>query len=567
MFYDIVIVGGGLSGLRAAIAAHDAGVKSVALISKIHPVRSHSGAAQGGINAALGNHPEGRDDSPDRHAYDTIKGSDFLADQNAVEIMTADAPGIIYEMDHWGCPFSRFEDGSIAQRPFGGGGFPRTCYGADRTGLYLLHALYEQVVKRNIEVLYERFVTKLAIRDGHCAGVVIMNLHTGELQTIGAKIVIFATGGSGRVYSVNTTNAHASTGLGVAMPYWAGIPLKDMEFIQFHPTGLDGSSILMTEGCRGEGGYLLNNKGERFMKNYVSEKIMELAPRDIVARSMQTEINEGRGFEDRYLQLDLRHLGAEKIMERLPGIREIAMDFRNIDPIKEPIPVHPAMHYTMGGIDCDKDGLTAVDGFYAVGECACVSVHGANRLGGNSLLDTIVFGARAGRHAAARLKDMSGSADDETLNKALKEEKERYQKLRTSSGKENPYDIKNELARAMMDKIGIFRTKDDMESAVDTVKQLRERFEKIRAIPDTGKFNYDFLWVTEIAGNIDTALAIAMGAVNRTESRGSHFRRDFPKRLDEQWLKHTIYNFKDGAPEISYKPVTLGKYEPEERKY
>ncbi len=382
MFYDVIVVGGGLAGMRAAIAAHDAGVK-VALISKIHPVRSHSGAAQGGINAALANHPDAKDDTPDRHAYDTIKGSDFLADQDAVEIMTATAPEIIYEFDRWGCPFSRFDDGSIAQRPFGGAGYPRTCYGADRTGLYLLHTLYEQVVKRNIEVLYERFVTKLAVKAGKCAGVVVMNLHNGEFQAIGANAVIFATGGSGRVYSVNTTNAHASTGLGVAIPYWAGVPLEDIEFIQFHPTGLDGSSILMTEGCRGEGGYLTNNKGERFMKNYVSEKIMELAPRDITSRSIQTEINEGRGFEDRYVYLDLRHLGAKKIMERLPGIREICINFRSIDPIKEPIPIHPAMHYTMGGIACDKDGLTLLDGFYAAGECCCVSVHGANRLGGN----------------------------------------------------------------------------------------------------------------------------------------------------------------------------------------
>nr|MBN2276723.1 FAD-binding protein [candidate division Zixibacteria bacterium] len=567
MFYDIIVVGGGLTGLRAAVAAHDAGIAKVAVISKIHPVRSHSGAAQGGINAALGNHPDGHDDTPDRHAYDTIKGSDFLADQDAVQIMTSDAPGIIIEMEHWGCPFSRYENGKIAQRPFGGAGFPRTCYGADRTGLYLLHTLYEQGVKRGITVLYERFVTKLAIRDGHCAGVVAMNLHSGEFETIGANAVIWATGGSGRVYSVNTTNAHASTGLGVAIPYWAGIPLKDMEFIQFHPTGLDGSSILMTEGCRGEGGYLLNNVGERFMKNYVSEKVMELAPRDIVARSMQTEINEGRGFEDRYLHLDLRHLGAAKIMERLPGIREIAMNFRNVDPIKEPIPVHPAMHYTMGGVDCDKDGVTVCDGFYAAGECACVSVHGANRLGGNSLLETIVFGARAGYHAAGRVKEMSKTEDEETLDRAKREEADRYKQLRSASGRENPYTIKDELARIMMDKIGIFRNKTDMAKAVSEINILRERMKKIRAIPETGKFNYDFLWVSEIAGNLDTALTIAVGALNRTESRGSHFRRDFNKRLDDQWLKHSMFVYREGEPEISYKPVTMGKYEPEERKY
>jgi succinate dehydrogenase / fumarate reductase flavoprotein subunit len=566
MFYDVIVVGGGLAGMRAAIAAHDAGVK-VVLLSKIHPVRSHSGAAQGGINAALANHPSAKDDTPEKHAYDTIKGSDFLADQDAVEIMTAAAPEIVFEFDHWGCPFSRFDDGTIAQRPFGGAGYPRTCYGADRTGLYLLHTLYEQIVKRNIPVLYERFVTKLAVKAGRCAGVVAMNLHSGEFETFGANAVIFATGGSGRIYSVNTTNAHASTGLGVAIPYWAGVPMQDMEFIQFHPTGLDGSSILMTEGCRGEGGYLINNKGERFMKNYVSEKVMELAPRDITSRSIQTEINEGRGFEDRYVHLDLRHLGAQKIMERLPGIREICLNFKSIDPIKDPIPIHPAMHYFMGGIACDKDGLTVIDGFYAAGECACVSVHGANRLGGNSLLDTVAFGARSGRHAAVRVKNMAQTIDTDTLNTALNEEKDRFQKLHSATGKENPYTIKNEVSQIMMDRFGIFRKEDEMKRGLDELFKQKERFAHIRAIPDTGKFNYDFLWVTEIAGNIDAALCIAKGALTRAESRGSHFRLDFNKRDDEKWLKHSMFKYTPAGPELSFKEVTMGKYKPEERKY
>jgi len=566
MSYDVLIVGGGLAGLRAAIAAHDIGVK-VGLISKIHPVRSHSGAAQGGINAALGNSPEGRDDSQERHAYDTIKGSDFLADQDAVEVMTEAAPKIVIEMEHWGCPFSRYDDGTIAQRPFGGAGFPRTCYGADRTGLYLLHTCYEQVVKRNIEVLYERFVTKLAVRDGRCAGVVVLNLHTGEFQTIGAKAVIFATGGSGRVYSVNTTNAHSSTGLGVVMPYWAGVPLKDMEFIQFHPTGLEGSSILMTEGCRGEGGYLINNIGERFMKNYVSEKIMELAPRDIVARAIKSEINEDRGFENKYVHLDLRHLGAARIKERLPGIREICMKFKNIDPIDEPIPIHPAMHYTMGGIDCDKNGVTSLENFYAAGECACVSVHGANRLGGNSLLETVVFGARVGEFAAAEVKHKNERDDTKALNIAVKEETDRYSMLRSTNGRENPYRIRDELSELMNDKFGIFRNGVDMKKGIEEILILRAKFNRIRPIPETGKFNYDFLWVTEIAGNIDAALAIAKGALNRTESRGAHFRLDFNERMDEEWLKHTVCRYASDGPEISYKDVTITKYEPEERKY
>jgi len=566
MFYDLIVVGGGLAGMRAAIAAHDAGVK-VGLISKIHPVRSHSGAAQGGINAALANHPEGHDDSPDRHAYDTVKGSDYLADQDAVEAMTAVAPEVIIEMEHWGCPFSRNADGTIAQRPFGGAGFPRTCYGADRTGLYLLHTCYEQVVKRNIEVLYEHFVTRLATKAGRCTGVVAMNLHSGEFETIAANAVIFATGGSGRVYSFNTTNAHASTGLGVAIPYWAGVPLKDMEFIQFHPTGLEGSSILMTEGCRGEGGYLVNNKGERFMKNYVSEKIMELAPRDIVARSIRTEINEGRGFDDHYVHLDLRHLGAEKIMTRLPGIREICLKFKDIDPIKQPIPIHPAMHYTMGGIDCNRNGETELEGLYAAGECSCVSVHGANRLGGNSLLETVVFGKVVGTYAAEKIRGMSQTVDTDSLDAALKAEQDRYKKLRGATGKENPYDIRNDLSHLMFENLGIFRTEADMKRAVDQIVELKRRFENIRAIPDTTKFNYDFLWVTEIAGNLDTGLAIATGGLNRTESRGAHFRLDHNKRDDAGWMKHTLHRHTDDMPEISYKEVNVTKYQPEERKY
>ncbi len=303
------------------------------------------------------------------------------------------------------------------------------------------------------------------------------------------------------------------------------------------------------------------------MKNYVSEKVMELAPRDIVARAMQTEINEGRGFEDRYIHLDLRHLGKDKIMERLPGIRDICINFRNIDPINDPIPVHPAMHYTMGGIDCDVNGETIMEGFYAAGECACVSVHGSNRLGGNSLLDTVVFGTRTGNHVAGKIKNISDTNDDETLKKALNDELDEANKYYSSGGKENPYEIKDQLAQVMVDKVGIFRINSDLEAAVTEVRMLKERFKKIRAVPDTGKFNYDYLWVKEIAGNIDTALTIAKGAFNRKESRGSHSRIDFKTRNDDEWLKHTLCTYKEGEPEISFKDVTMGKYEPEERKY
>ncbi len=561
--HDFVVVGGGLAGLAAAIEARKKGM-DVALLSKIHPVRSHSGAAQGGINAALGNAAE--DDTPERHAYDTVKGSDFLADQDAVKLMCDIAPETIIEMEHMGCPFSRTEDGKIAQRPFGGAGFPRTCYGADRTGMYLLHTLWEQSVKYEVKTYVEFFVTRLIVENGQCHGVVAFNLQTGEFVPIAAKATMFATGGSGRIYSANTTNAHTSTGLGVAMAYWAGVPIKDFEFIQFHPTGLYPSSILMTEGCRGEGGYLTNNRGERFMKNYVSEKVMELAPRDIVARSMQTEILEGRGFEDAYLHLDLRHLGEDRINDRLPGIRQLSINFAGVDPVHDPIPVRPSQHYTMGGIDTNEKTETDITGFYAAGECACASVHGSNRLGGNSLLETVVFGKIGGGVVADFLKD-APAPKDEFLNEGIKSEESRYKQMTKSSGTENPYTIKDELADLLVEKVGIFRNKTDMQAACDKIRELKERFLNHMPIKDNQTFNYDFLWVTEIQGNLDAAQMVAEGALIREESRGAHFRTDFSKREDDEWLKHTIYKYTSDGPEISYKEVKLGQFEPEERKY
>ncbi|MCL6581949.1 MAG: FAD-binding protein, partial [Firmicutes bacterium] len=362
IFHEVLVVGGGLAGLRAAVEAHDAGCE-VAVISRVHPVRSHSVAAQGGINAALANHPDGADDSPERHAFDTVKGSDYLADQDAVEVLTGEAPARIYEMEHWGCPFSRTPDGRIAQRPFGGAGFPRTCYAADKTGHHLLHTMYEQTLKRRIKVYEEWQVLALAVAEGRSYGVVALDLRTGGIESFGAAAVIFATGGGGRIYGHSTNNI-INSGSGMAVAYMAGVPLKDMEFIQFHPTSLFGNNVLMTEGARGEGGYLINALGERFMARY-APKAMELAPRDITARAIQTEINEGRGFPGGYVHLDLRHLGAERIMERLPAIRDIAINFTGVDPIKEPIPIQPGQHYFMGGIDTDADGATEVAGFYA----------------------------------------------------------------------------------------------------------------------------------------------------------------------------------------------------------
>jgi succinate dehydrogenase / fumarate reductase flavoprotein subunit len=566
IFHDVLVIGGGLAGMRAAVEAAAAGA-DVALLSKIHPLRSHSGAAQGGINAALANNPDSADDTPERHAYDTIKGSDFIADQQAAITMTSDAPGVIYEMEHWGCPFSRMENGKIAQRPFGGAGYPRTCYGADRTGLYLLHTLYEQTVRLKTRYYEEWIVLQLAIDgDGVCKGVVALNIADGALEMVGANAVIFATGGSGRMYG-NTTNALVSTALGLAIPYWAGIPLKDMEFIQFHPTGLYKSNILMTEGCRGEGGYLVNAEGERFMKRYVSEKVMELAPRDIVSRSIATEIEEGRGFENAYVHLDLRHLGREKIMERLPGIREICLDFAGLDPIDTPIPINPAVHYTMGGIDCNADGETKSPGFFAAGECACVSVHGANRLGGNSLLDTIVFGRRTGAAAGKYVKGETKAADAATLEKARVILDERIASISDPAGTENPYKIKDELQAAMPKYVGIFRTEKELQDGFASVKQLRERFDKVRSSAKTRVFNMDKVWMLEILGNLEVSNIVCAGAIRRTESRGAHFRRDHNKRDDENWLNHTLAKYTPSGPEFSASEVDLSKYPPEERIY
>ena len=377
MKYDVLIIGGGLAGLRAAIEAKMEGVKA-AVLSMVYPIRSHSVAAQGGINAALCNAPDGKDDTWEKHAFDTVKGSDFLADQKAVETLTKEAIPTIYEMESWGAPFSRLDDGKIAQRPFGGAAFPRTCYAEDRTGHNLLHTLYQQCLRNKIEFMNEWMLLELIVKDEISQGAVVMNLKTGEIETIVAKSVIMATGGAGKVYG-KSTNAMINTGSGMMIANEAGIALKDMEFIQFHPTTLYGTNILITEGCRGEGGFLKNNKGERFMKKY-APKNMELAPRDIVARAIQTEILEGHGFEDAYVHLDMVHLGEEKIDERLPSMREIGIKFADVDMVKEPLPVQPGQHYTMGGIDCNEKCETNIHGIYAAGECSCVSVHGANRL-------------------------------------------------------------------------------------------------------------------------------------------------------------------------------------------
>ncbi len=451
--HDVVVVGAGLAGMRAAIAAKEAGA-DVALVTKVHPVRSHSGAAQGGINAALGNET---DDNPENHTFDTVKGSDYIGDQDAIAILCEEAPGEIIQLEHWGAIFSRHETtGKIAQRPFGGAGFPRTCYSADVTGLVILHTLWTVCVKMNIPVYEEYFVTEL-IRDdnGACSGVVAYNMIHGTIETIGAKAVILGTGGAGRVYRPST-NSHSSTGDGMGMALSLGLPLKDMEFMQFHPTTLAANGVLVTEGARGEGGYLLNKDGERFMSKYAPNKL-ELASRDVVSRAEATEILEGRGVNGS-IMLDLRHLGREKIMERLPQIRELAMAFAGVDPIEEPIPIRPGAHYHMGGVHVDSWGAAPhMQGLFAAGEGACVSVHGANRLGGNSLLEGVVFGRRAGVAAARYIESATGNRGF-TATEAPARDFER--KIRTLMDRKNgprQHEIRDKLADTMQEKVGVFR--------------------------------------------------------------------------------------------------------------
>jgi succinate dehydrogenase / fumarate reductase flavoprotein subunit len=564
---SILVIGGGLAGLRAAIAAHDAGAQ-VAVLSKVYPMRSHSGAAQGGVNAALGNHPEGHDDTWEKHAFDTIKGSDYLADQPRAEILAQDAPARVYEMEHWGTYFSRFPDGRIAQRPFGGAGFPRTCYAADRTGHHLLHTLWEQAQKRDVTFYHEWMLTRLVIQDGVVVGVVALHIPSGQLQAVGAGVVILATGGHGRIY-YNSTNAYICTGGATAVAFKAGAPLEDMEFVQFHPTTLYGTNILMSEGVRGEGGYLVNAAGERFMARYAAHA-MELAPRDIVARSIQTEIDEGRGFSGStggYVHLDVRHLGTEVIKGRLPGIREIAIEFAGVDPIESPIPVQPGQHYSMGGLACDEDGETPLPGLYAVGECSCISIHGANRLGGNSLLETIVFGKRAGERAAAQVKGRA-AAHDAVLAAALAEEQAAIAALKARREGERQVVIRRAMQEALTRQVGVFRQEEPLRAAVERIGELKERYRHVMLDHCGDRFNYDLVDTLELGGMLELAEVTALGAQQRTESRGSHYRTDYPSRNDADWLKHTMADYNPrGRPRLWYKAVMVTKYPPTERKY
>jgi len=563
--HDILIVGGGLAGLAASLQADP--TLSVAIISRVHPLRSHSVAAQGGINAALGNHPEGRDDNWEKHAYDTIKGSDFLADQDAAELLCREAIPMIYELEKLGVPFSRFPGGVIAQRPFGGAGFPRTCYAADRTGLVIMHTLFEQAWRRRVKIYAEWLVIKLLVEHGVCQGVVVYDLTSGEIFPVRAKAVIFATGGYGRVY-LRTTNAYINHGSGIAIAYKAGVPIKDMEFVQFHPTSLYNKNILITEGARGEGGYLLNRHGRRFMADYAPQA-MELAPRDIVARAIQTEIDRGNGFEGEYVLLDLRHLGAEKIKKRLPSVRDICLRFAGLDPIEKPIPIQPAQHYSMGGIDVDLNGATSLPGFFAAGECACVSVHGANRLGGNSLLETIVFGKIAGREASRYVKgsDIREASSHFLEAEASKVEEKVKEWLRRQSG-EKVHRLLNRLKVVMSEKVGIFRQEKDLALALEEIRHIREDYEKSGYLAgQSRRFSQEMVNMLEFEYMLDLCEVITLGALARRETRGSHYRLDYPERNDKEWLKHTLVTYRDGRPVLSYKPVTITRYPPVTRLY
>ena len=534
--HDLIIIGGGLAGLRAAYEAVSAGI-DVAVISKVHPLRSHSVAAQGGVNAALGNADTTSRDSWEAHAFDTVKGSDYLADQDAVSLMCREAPAAVIELEHMGTVFSRDGSGRIAQRPFGGAGYPRTCYAADRTGHNLLHTLYEQVTAKGVVFYEEYFVTTLVKNGDSCSGCIAIRIQDGTIVGFSAKATLLATGGFGRIYE-RSTNALINTGDGLHLAIGALVPLKDMEFVQFHPTSLFGTNILITEGARGEGAVLLDKEGERFMKHYAPGS-MELAPRDVVARAIETEIREGKGFPGGYVHLDLTSLGEMLISERLPGIRQIAQDFAGVDPVSTPLPVQPAQHYSMGGVDVDISGKTRLAGLYAAGECACVSVHGANRLGGNSLLDTLVFGKISARTIIADLPGLHLHEPD-LVEKAVIKEGRQINSFVSERPGEDIYQIRDRLKKTMMDTFGVYRDGPSMETGLIEILGLKDRCRNARVPRMNTPYNLPLVHFLEIRGMILIAETVARCAIARRESRGSHARRDYPGRDDDRFLHHSV---------------------------
>ncbi len=557
--HDVVVVGAGLAGQRAALAARQAG-SDVAIVTKLHPLRSHSGAAQGGINAAMG-----AEDSVDTHIYDTVKGSDYLGDQDAIEFFCQSAGPTVVEMEHFGTIFSRSDDGSLARRAFGGAGFPRTIYAADRTGLALLQGLWEHLSTEQFTLYPEWDLLRIVVREGRVQGIVAFDRTRGEFAEIAAKSVVIATGPAGRIYG-RTTNAHSCTGDGVAAAYDAGAFLKDMEFVQFHPTALLESSILITEGARGEGAYLRNATGERFMSRYAPH-VLELASRDVVSRAIVTEVAEGRGFSGPYggyVHLELMHLGKERIESRLQEICDYCRNFAGIDPVTEPIPVYPAQHYMMGGVGTNIRGETNLPGLFSAGEAACVSIHGANRLGGNSLLETLVFGKEAGNAAAK----YSASAPATSLRDAdLREAVDPLRAWSSRSDGEDPSVLRTEMQATMERYAGIYRNEADLLEGLRRIRALKDRFEKVRVVDSSRVYNLNLTDAVEAGHMLELAETIFVGAYARTESRGAHARTDYPKRDDAHWMRHTLAQKSSTGPQLSYAPVAYTRWEPKERVY
>jgi succinate dehydrogenase / fumarate reductase, flavoprotein subunit len=557
--HDVLVIGAGLAGQRAALAAAEQGA-SVGILSKVHPVRSHSNAAQGGINAALG-----AEDTWESHAFDTVKGSDYLGDQDAIEIMCRAAPQEILDLEHLGVTFHRNEEGKLGTRAFGGASAARTYYVADITGQAILHVLYEQLLKHDEVYRYEEWFNTALVRDenGHIAGVVARNMRDGSMELFSAKAVILAAGGNGQIYNP-TTNALICTGDGIALAYRAGAPLMDMEMVQYHPTTLQGNGLLITEGARGEGAHLYNAQGERFMEKYAPNKL-ELASRDVVSRAEQTEINEGRGFPDGTVALDITVVPRKRIHEALREIVNVGRDFAGVDIMKEPIHIKPGNHYVMGGVKTDVDGQTGIPGLYAAGEVACVSVHGGNRLGANSLLDTLIFGGRSGRHAAHRARSMAQpTASREHLENEERAIGEIVGRERTGR---RVSEIKAELGSTMDKYAAVFRDEEGLTQALDIVRRLKEEAKTV-AIDDKGKvFNQDLFTALELGYMLDNAECVVVGALERRESRGAQFRTDYPERNDDEWLKHINLTYSDDGPEVSYSEVTITQWQPEARTY